>query len=89
MLVKLCLEKEQETFILEKTVLVGLLDAVMDPENDKAASEALAALQIAIKNSIQVGPAEFGPEIEYCLCRLRDVLLKIQGDTSGGEPGLG
>ena len=63
MLAKLCLEKEPEIFLPKRTVLVGLSDAFADAENDKAASEALAALHIVIKNSIQVGPTEFVPEI--------------------------
>ena len=64
MLAKLCLEREPETFLLKRQhVLVDLIDAFMETEDDKAASEALAALHAAIKNSIPVGPTEFNPEI--------------------------
>ena len=64
MLAKLCLEKEPEIFLPKRTVLVGLIDAFADAENDKAASEALAALHIVIKNSIQVGLTEFATVVE-------------------------
>ena len=72
MLAKLCLEKEPETFLLKRQhVLVELIDAFMESDDDrrpdegqmKAASEALAALHVAIKNSIKVGSTQFNPEI--------------------------
>ena len=72
MLAKLCLEKEPETFLPKRQhVLVELIDAFMESDDDrrpdegqmKAASEALAALHVAIKNSIKVGSTQFNPEI--------------------------
>ena len=59
-LARLCLEKEPETSLRKwKLDFYRLIDVFMDPLNDQVAAEALAALHVVIKSSIQVCSTKF------------------------------